>query len=214
VVRPVSSFVSVAVLVGVALASSAASSSAGTAPRSCTPTAQRRCQLDVLGTSGIASLKFGASPATTRAVIDALLHQAAGATEKSGSCDVHSQITWQDQWTASGQPSLTLYFGRAGLVGYQVGVPQEPRRPAGGWMLATARGLHVGSSLRSGQQLYGSAMALGASQGGVWLIRSHAAKLDGYAWTATQSHSDTDVTWRSLVATIDAGDVGCPAVTP
>jgi hypothetical protein len=79
-------------------------------------------------------------------------------------------------------------------------------------MLATPRGLHVDSTLGSGRQLYGSAIALSAAQGGVWLIRSHAAKFDGYAWAATQSHSD--VNWRSVVATIDAGDVGCPAVTP
>jgi hypothetical protein len=212
VVRSVRSFMSVAVLVGVTLAASAASSSAGTAARSCRPSAWRRCQLDVLGTSAIAGLKFGASHATARTVIDALLHQPGGVTQKSGSCRVESQITWQDQWTASGEPSLTLYFSRAGLVGYQAGAPQEPRRPPGGWMLATSRGLHVGSTLGSGRQLYGSAIALSASQGGVWLIRSPAAKLDGYASASTPGRSD--VNWRSLVATIDAGDVGCPAVTP
>ena len=86
--------------------------------------------------------------------------------ERSGSCVVQRQITWQDQWTANTQPSLTLYFSRSGLTGYQVGAPQQPRRPRGGWMLATARGLRVGDSLRTGRDLYGSSIALSANQGG------------------------------------------------
>ncbi|MDE3131762.1 MAG: hypothetical protein KGL16_11475 [Acidobacteriota bacterium] len=145
-------------------------------------------------------------------MVDALLHQTGGATERSGSCAVHHQITWQDQWTANAQPDLTLYFGRAGLIGYQAGAPLEPRRPPGGWMLATTRGLRVGDSLNTGHVLYGSAIALSANQGGVWVIRSADGTLDGYAWGG--AHAGSDVGWSSLVASIDAGDVGCPAAGP
>lgn len=180
--------------------------------RSCVPTAHRRCQLDVLRPNSIANLKLGASPASARAAIDALLHQTGGPSQRSGSCSVHHEITWQDQWTANGEPSLTLYFGHTGLVGYQVGAPQEPRRPTGGWMLATARGLHVGDPLSTGRRLYGSSIALSANQGGVWLIRSASGELDGYAWGTNSGRSD--VGWSSLVASIDAGDVGCPAAGP
>jgi hypothetical protein len=179
---------------------------------SCVPAIEHRCDLDVLGTSSIANLRFGASPAQARAVIDALLHQGGGATEKSGSCRVRSQITWWDQWTASAEPSLTLYFGRSGLVGYEFGAPQEPRKPTGGWMLATRRGLRVDSTFSSGRRLYGAAFVWSAAQGGVWLIRSGATRLRGYAWTPTPT--GTDVGRHSVVATIDAGDVGCPAVSP
>lgn len=204
---------STAVLCVIAFAACGSSSSAARSARtSCVPTATRRCQLDVLRSNRIASLKFGASLATARAVVDALLHQSGGALQSSGSCGVDRQITWQDQWTASGQPNLTLYFGHTGLVGYQVGDPEKPRRPRGGWVLSTARGLRVGSSLTTGRDLYGSAIALSASQGGVWIIRSARGRLDGYAWGAASGHSDID--WSSLVATIDAGDVGCPAAAP
>ena len=181
-------------------------------PASCVPTAQKRCQLDVLRPDGIGSLRFGASPRQARRVIDALLHQGGGPTQRSGSCAVRRQITWQDQWTANAQPGLTLYFGRSGLIGYQVGAPQEPRRPRGGWMLATARGLHVGDSLKTGRDLYGSSIALSANQGGVWVIRSAGGTLDGYAWGETNGHSD--VSWSSLVASINAGNVGCPSASP
>ena len=186
-------------------------SAAREAQRTCVPTAQKRCQLDVLRPDGIGGLRFGATPKAARRVIDALLHQPGGATQRSGSCAVDRQITWQDQWTADAQPSLTLYFGRAGLIGYQVGAQQEPRWPHGGWMPATVRGLQVGDPLTKGRALYGSSITLSAEQGGVWKIQS-GGRLDGYAWSARSGH--LDVGWSSLVASIDAGDVGCPATGP
>lgn len=192
-------------------AGGASISAARGAQRSCLPTAQKRCQFDVLRSDGIGGLRFGATPRAARRVIDALLHQPGGATLRSGSCAVHRQITWQDQWTANAQPSLTLYFGRTGLIGYQVGAPQEPRWPHGGWMLATVRGLRVGDPLTKGRALYGSSIALSAEQGGVWEIRSD-GRLDGYVWAERSGHRD--VGWSSLVASIDGGDVGCPATGP
>ncbi len=188
------------------------SSAARSARRSSVPTAEKRCELDVLRSDGVAGLKFGASPATARAVVGALLHQSGGPLQSGGSCGVHRQVTWHDQWTANGQPSLTLYFGHSGLVGYQVGAPEQPRRPPGGGVLATARGLRVGSPLATGRHVYGSAIALSASQGGVWVIRSAGVTLDGYARGDGRGHSD--VGWSSLVASIDAGDAGCPTAGP
>lgn len=79
-------------------------------------------------------------------------------------------------------------------------------------MPATALGLHVGSSLSTGRELYGASIALGASQGGVWVIHSAEGTVDGYAWGGANGHSD--VSWSSLVASIDAGDVGCPSASP
>ena len=79
-------------------------------------------------------------------------------------------------------------------------------------MLATARGLHVGNSLKTGRDLYGSSIALSANKGGLWVIRSADGTLDGYAWAQANGHSD--VSWSSLVASINAGDVGCPSASP
>lgn len=204
--------VSIGALLIIVCGAGVSMSAAVAAQRSCVPTAHSRCQFDVLRSDGIGSLRFGASLKAARRVIDALLHQPGGETQRSGSCAVRRQISWQDQWTANAQPSLTLYFGQTGLIGYQVGAPQEPRRPAGGWMLATARGLRVGDSLSKGRALYGSSITLSAQQGGAWIIRSD-GKLDGYAWTA-RPPGHSDVGWSSLVASIDAGCVGCPAAGP
>jgi hypothetical protein len=198
------------ILATVAVASGSDLAHAARSP--CVPTAQKRCELDVLSPDGIASLKFGASMPTARRVMDALLHQGGLPTQRSGSCAVHSEVTWEDQWTANAQPSLTLYFGHRGLVGYQVGAPQEPRHPPGGWMLATVRGLQVGDILTAARRIYHSSIKLSASQGGTWRIRSTDGRLDGFAWGGARRH--TDVGWTSLVASIDAGDVGCPAVGP
>lgn len=148
-------------------------------------------------------------------MIDRLLHQSGGRLERSGSCEVRHELTWQDQWTANGQAGLTLDFGRTGrLIGYEVGAPQEPRRPLGGWVLATGRGLHVNSSLATGRKLYGSSISLSTNQGGSWLIRSSAGTIDGYAYPSGKTFGHRDVSWSSLVASIDAGDVGCPAIAP
>jgi hypothetical protein len=182
--------------------------------RECRVSAARACQLTVLHPNGIGNLRFGAPVAAAREAIDALLDQPGDSEQHSGSCQVDHQIIWQDQWTASSEPSLTLYFHRHRFVGYQVGAPQEPRHPRGGWVLGTSRGLHVGEPLGTGRRLYGRSVVLSAAQGGTWLIRAAAGvrRIDGYAWGASSGR--TDATWQSLVASIDAGDTGCPSASP
>ena len=149
--------------------------------------------------------------AASRSAIDVLLHQQGGKAQPSGSCKVDQQITWTDAWTASGQPDLTLYFERGGFVGYQVGSPVMPRHPLGGWILSTTRRLRVGESLGVGRRRFGRALALSASQGGTWLLRTADGTFDGYAWGAS---GPGDVSWRGLIASIDAGNIGCPAASP
>jgi hypothetical protein len=178
-----------------------------------TTSSQRPAVLDVLHADGIAGIRFGAAPQRVRAAIESLLDQRGGAYEAAGGaeCGLDHAITWADDWTASGQPELTTYFGRSRFLGYQVGTPDRPRHQLRGWALATTRGLGVGDALTRGRQLYGRAFSLGSEQGGVWRLRTASGRIDGYAW-GTPSYGD--VSWHSLVATIDAGDVGCPAIAP
>jgi len=129
--------------------------------------------LDVLYVSGIGSVRFGASPADVRVAIDSLLEQRGGAYTRGGSCRVNHEITWLDQWTASGEPALTVYFARSAFAGYQFGALNTispPRNPPGGWVLATARGLRVGDTLARGQQLHGRSFATTTAQGGSWAV--------------------------------------------
>lgn len=179
--------------------------------RACVPMTWRRCVLDVLRPDGIGRLRFGASPGVVRTAIDSLLGQPGGADEHGGTCGIDHQIKWWDQWTGSGEPALTVYLRRRAFVGYQAGDPPGPsvlRNPPGGWSLATTRGLRVGNTLARGRKLYGPAFTASTAQGGSWRVRVSAGLIIGYA-SAVPGHGVI-----SRVATIDAGDVGCPAVTP
>jgi hypothetical protein len=86
-----------------------------------------------------------------------------------------------------------------------------PRAPIRGDAIATAEGLGIGERLALGRRLYGERFALSTAQDGTWSVRTPRGRIDGYAWGRP---SYGDVSWQSVVATIDAGDLGCPAVSP
>lgn len=169
---------------------------------------------DVLGSDGIGAVKFGASPAAMRAAIGSLLGQPGGAYKRGGSCDLDHDIQWSDDRTANGPPLMIAYFRRSKFTGYQYGeygTLTAPRLPARDHALATRRGLGIGDTLARGRQLYGRALTISPAQGGTWGVRTAGGRIDGYAWGAPK---DGAVSPQSVVATIDAGDVGCPAVSP
>jgi hypothetical protein len=180
----------------------------GKADPPCLPTTWRRCVLDVLRAGGIAGLRFGASPSSVQAAIDSLLRQPGATYGRGGSCGLDHRITWWDDWTADGEPALTVYFRRAAFAGYQVGELGRPRNPPGGWALATARGLRVGDTLKRGRRLYGREFAISTAQGGSWSVRVRGGLIRGYA-SGVPGHGE-----QVEVATIDGGDVGCPALSP
>ena len=174
----------------------------------------RTAQLAVLSADGIAGAHFGASPAALRRGLEALVGQRGGTYSRGGSCGLDHEITWRDGRTASGEPELIAYFRGSAFAGYQFGAPDfvvAPRRPPAGWTLATTRGLRVGDTLAHGRHLYGRAFTISTAQGGSWSVRVPGGRLDGYAW-GRPKHGD--VSPQSVVTTIDAGDVGCAALTP
>jgi hypothetical protein len=177
------------------------------------PSTFRKLVLNVLRPDGIGSVRFGASPAAVRAAIDSLTRQQGGSYTVGGSCGIDHAIKWWDQWTGSGEPALTVFFHRSAFAGYQFGDPPGAgvlRSPPGGWQLATTRGLRIGDTLARGRQLYGRAFAISAAQGGAWSVGAPRL-IKGYSW-GTPDHMP--LSSQRVVATIDAGDVGCPAVSP
>lgn len=166
----------------------------------------------VLEATGIGALHFEAGPAAVRRAIDSLLGQAGGGYAPSGGCGVDHQITWWDRSTAARRPDFTAYFHRSKFVGYQAGQLSAPRSASRARNLATARGLRVGDTLARGRRLYGDAFVMSAAQGGSWSVRLTHGVLTGYAWGVPKTGGD--VSWHSVVATIDAGNVGCAAVSP
>jgi len=169
--------------------------------------------LDVLTANSVDGVRFGASPAAVRAAIDSLLGQSGGPYQRDRSCGLDHQISWADEWTANGEPALTAYFSHGRFAGYQVGDPPGAgvlRWPPGGWAPATTRGLRVGDTLLQGRKLYGRAFTISAAQGGDWMARTDAGPIGGYAW----GYGQPVLSWHNFVATIDAGDVGCAALSP
>ncbi len=183
------------------------------APATQTPSIFHKLLLRVLRPDGIGNVRFGAPPAAVRAAIDSLIRQHGGQYTAGGSCEIDHEIKWWDQWTASGEPALTVFFHRSAFAGYQFGDPPRAgvlRRPPSGWQLATTRDLRIGDTVARGRQLYGRAFAISAAQGGTW--STHAPGLvKGYSWGTP---NQTPLSSQRTVATIDAGDVGCPATSP
>jgi hypothetical protein len=168
---------------------------------------------DLLYSDGIGTVRFGSSPADVRKSIDTLLGQAGGRYERGGTCGLDHQIRWWDHRAANGLPLLVAYFRRSKFAGYQYGdygtmIP--PHLPRQGVTLATARGLRIGDRLARGRRLYGQAFVASTAQGGTWGVRAPGGIVDGYAWTSPGRAIGS----QSLVMTIGAGDVGCPAVSP
>jgi hypothetical protein len=94
------------------------------------------------------------------------------------------------EWTERMLDGLDLFTGRGLFLGYEYR----------GRFLATVRGLRVGDPVSRGRQMYGAAFKVSAAQGGSW----SAAGLRGYLTTPQNGR----------IMTIDAGNVGCPAVSP
>lgn len=83
-----------------------------------------------------------------------------------------------------------LFFGHEHFVGYEYS----------GRFLATTAGLRVGDTIAQARRIYGAGFKTSTAQGGSW----SAAGLRGYL-TAPRN---------GRISTIDAGNVGCPALRP
>jgi hypothetical protein len=154
---------------------------------------------DVLDGDGIGQARFGQPPGTVESELDALLGQPTKPYYPASACNIDHAIEW---------PALIVFFFRSQFAGYTYGPPRVAGRP----VLATVRGLRVGDTLSYGQRLYGQAFHMAVEQGGVWSAATAHGQIDGF--TSGNPQNGTDVGPRSVVLTIEAGKVGCPAMTP
>lgn len=151
----------------------------------------------VLSGNGIGRVSFGQGPHTAIRRIDALLGRRPTRPYSTASaCRIDHAAAW---------PGLEIYFEHGRFVGYAYSLRYQQAR-TGTTILATRRGLRVGDSVATGKRLYGSAFRTSTAQGGSWLVNTRQGRIDGYASTPTGSHG-----W---IASIEAGYVGCPAMTP
>ena len=75
--------------------------------------------------------------------------------------------------------------------------------------LVTAQGLRVGDTLAQAQQLYGSELTTSFAQGGSWSAVTSNGKLNGFL-----SEEPNQTPSPPTIMSIEAGAVGCPAMTP
>jgi hypothetical protein len=94
------------------------------------------------------------------------------------------------EWTERLLDGLNLFTGYGRFVGYEYR----------GRFLATTAGLRVGDTVARARQLYGAAFRISAAQGGSW----SADGMIGYLSAPNGGR----------IMSIDAGNVGCPALTP
>ena len=170
--------------------------------------------------NGLSSVRFGATPAA----LDRLVEPALGPPSPTGGgtgtdCGVDRTLTWPiviDPVTGRVRRSVTLlaFFAGDRFVGYQYGSSAGAATTGGRALLVgvTGRGLRLGDTIARGRRLYGPAFHTSYAQGGTWRVRTAQGRLEGYAYGNPPRGSDIGA--RSEITSIDAGDVGCPAVSP
>ncbi|HEX5192441.1 MAG TPA: hypothetical protein VFW09_06535 [Solirubrobacteraceae bacterium] len=167
----------------------------------------------VLAGDGIGDAHLGQSPERVRAVLEQMLSQRGSRYTRQPGCGIDHIIAWPSPHPHLPTAVLDAFFSHRRFVGYSYGPiagHSAPRPAAHGIALATERGLKIGDTLARGRRLYGRSFRRSAAQGGSWSIHTATGKLDGFAYNGR----DARVGPRSLVATIDAGHVGCPALSP
>jgi hypothetical protein len=176
----------------------------------------RRAPLRLYG-NGFGDVRFGAG---TRAVYRLLLPrlgQPLTGTAGDATCGVDGQATWPIVLNPrTGRlirhEEMSVDFAHNRVVGYQFGGADphlHGRRVVTVNSVATARGLRIGDPLRRGRHLYGHTFHLSNAQGGSWSVRTPRGVLSGFAQVRSFPIGPS-----ARVETIDAGDVGCPAVSP
>ena len=150
----------------------------------------------VVSAKGLGVAALGTRQVTTIARLTKLLGEPTAPLSPSHgleNCGVDATASWH---------ALIVYFNHDVLVGVSLG---PGKNPSG----VTSRGLHLGDTLQRGRSIYGTALRTSTSQGGAWFVASDHATLDGFLYPST-AHPDPH--WK--IMTIDAGDVGCPAMSP
>lgn len=153
----------------------------------------------VLGGGGVGDVDFGTAEAPAVARLDRLLGRPTTASPQSqtGGCDIDATMQW---------PTLIVYFDRGSFVGYSTLDPNGQNLSDS--HEGTAAGLEVGDSLARAEQIYGAAFTTSFAQGGSWSATTPDGNVDGYLT------SEPNQTPAARIASIEAGDVGCPAASP
>ncbi|HLH66414.1 MAG TPA: hypothetical protein VKV27_11985 [Solirubrobacteraceae bacterium] len=168
--------------------------------------------LRVLLGDGIGPARFGERQAAVIVALGPLLGAPTELHTVGGGCGVDHGVAWTGRRFAA---DLVAYFDQGRFSGYQYGNVNEPapvRLLRSGLRLASARGLLPGLTVVQAARIYGRAFRRSAEQGGSWSVRTSTGRLFGYLMV--DSRTGRILSPRNRIASIDAGHVGCPALTP
>jgi hypothetical protein len=149
---------------------------------------------------GIATVQFGQGETAAVTELDAVLGSPVSDTDEveEGNCGIDAVVQWS---------TITTFFEKGVFVGYSTETAHGAQLAPGS--LITTTGLSVGDSLAEAQHLYGSAMTTSFAQGGSWFATTSDGTLDGYL-----SAEPNQPEMSPHIESIEAGSVGCPAVSP
>lgn len=150
----------------------------------------------VLRGNGIGAAKFGEPPGLVTRRLTRLFGRPPTRRyyRNEDCCGIDHSTDW---------PGLTVIFGHRRFVGYSYGSFRPDRTEL---QLATKDGLTIGDTVARGERLYGPAFQVSAVNGGGWSLNTPHGRLIGYTSAITKP--------SGKILTIEAGDVGGPAVTP
>jgi hypothetical protein len=149
--------------------------------------------------NGIGNVHFGdTQTSATAALSDELGSAPTKSINEQGNCTIDHAEQWGN---------IVAYFDKGVFIGYSTLSANGEPLPDGN--LVTAEGLRVGDTLASAQQLYGSELTTSFAQGGSWAAVTPQGGLEGFLSEEPDQSSPAPT-----ILSIEAGAVGCPAMTP
>jgi hypothetical protein len=163
--------------------------------------------LRALEPAALGHARFGQSASTAIQTIEGMLGSPAIINVPVRDCGIDHESVWNSPTVAE---PLAIYERAGRFVGYQYGAPASElglvREP--GAILETSRGLTLDDTVGTARRLYGTGLATSAAHGGVWSAVGDGGTLHGSVLPTT--YPLRAVTEKNPVATIGAGETGCP----
>ncbi len=150
----------------------------------------------VLFGNGIETVHFGQTEKTAISNLEKVLGKPTTSVRKTNICNVDAFLDW---------PTMTAYFFHRLFVGYSTSRPNRGFPKSANIMMA--KGLRIGDTLAEARRTYGRDFRTSLAQGGSWFARTPSGMIDGFL---TDEANRPD----ARIGTIEAGSVGCPALSP
>ena len=163
--------------------------------------------LHALEPQALGDARLGQSASTAIQTLERLLGPPADPNLPVRDCGIDHEAAWTSPTVAE---PLTIYERAGRFVGYLYGAPTSEiglvREP--GAVLETGRGLTLDDTVGTARRLYGTELATSAAHGGIWSAAGDGGTVHGSVLPTI--YPLRVVTDQNPVATIGAGDTGCP----